>query len=321
MIDLTTWWDGPDSERQALAEMVDATNRASGFLTVIGHRIPDHVINAMLEQSAAFFDLPEATKMATAPEDPRWSRGYRPLKSRALAYSTGAATPPDLVEYFAAGRPGIDFTDPYYAPDHAGVHFFPNLWPSEPSDFEAAWTNYYVHVEKLATELMRVFAVALGLPMDWFDASIDKHCSNLFANNYPAYDGPIEEGQLRLGAHTDYGSLTIVYQRGSEGGLQIHDGENWLDVPTVPGSFVVNIGDLMARWTNDRWHSTLHRVVNPDAGRSGGRRRMSIPFFHQPNYDALIECLPGCVEPGESPKYPPILSGVNMIEKTNATLL
>ena len=162
--------------------------------------------------------------------------------------------------------------------------------------------------------------MALDLDGHYFDDNIDRHCSNLFATHYPEYDGAIEPGQLRLGAHTDYGSLTIVYQDEGAGGLQVHSGGRWIDVPALPGSFVVNLGDLLARWTNDRWVSTLHRVVNPDAGSTGRSRRISIPFFQQPNYDALIECLRSCQGPSNPPRYPPILSGVNMIEKTNRTL-
>jgi isopenicillin N synthase-like dioxygenase len=108
-------------------------------------------------------------------------------------------------------------------------------------------------------------------------------------------------------------------QAGS-GGLQIvgPDG-NWRDVPPVPGAFVINIGDLMARWTNDRWVSTLHRVVNP-AGPAAMARRQSFAFFHQPNWHQAIECLPTCLAPGEKPKYEPVFSGPYLMSKFQSTV-
>ena len=104
-------------------------------------------------------------------------------------------------------------------------------------------------------------------------------------------------GQLRAAAHTDYGTVTILKPGDTVGGLQVADSDgNWHDVPMIPGSFVINQGDLMARWTNDRWLSTLHRVANPPEEAKGGSRRLSIVFFHHPNYDATVSCLPTCVE-------------------------
>lgn len=321
VMDLSPWFAASSVPRAALAQAIDDVNRTHGFLVVTGHGVSPSTIAAMDAATTAFFDMATEDKMATHPADPTWSRGYMPLRSRALAYSTGAESPPDLVEYFSIGKPDVDLTDPYYDPSHSSVHYHENIWPSVPAEFRSAWTNYYLELESLAASLMGLFAVAVGLEESWFDDKVNKHCSNLFANHYPEYHGEIEEGQLRLGAHTDYGSLTIVYQNNDSGGLQILSDGTWLDVPVIPGVFVVNIGDLMARWTNDRWKSTLHRVVNPDAGKLHGSRRLSIPFFHQPNYDALIECLPTCQSADNPAKYAPILSGVNMLQKTNATLL
>lgn len=320
IVDLAS--DRPDrpAGRLELVDQIREANESVGFMVVRGHGVPDPVTRAMHDSCLAFFDLTVEEKLTVHPDDPTTSRGYMPLRSRALAYSRGDATPPDLVEFFASGKHDVDWTDPYYGSDRAGVHFHPNLWPERPVGMQAAWAAYYREMERLSLRLMRLFALALGLQEHWFDDSIDRHCSNLFANHYPAYDGPIEAGQLRLGAHTDYGSLTIVHQDGDIGGLQVRSGGRWVDVPAIPGTFVVNIGDLLARWTNDRWVSTLHRVVNPDAGRIGSSRRISIPFFHQPNYDARIECIPTCLVPGERPRHEPVLSGEHMLRKTNRTL-
>ncbi len=176
-------------------------------------------------------------------------------------------------------------------------------------------------MEDLAARIMQVFAVALHLPEDAFAATIDKPISALRALNYPEQAVPPKPGQLRAGAHTDYGSLTILLPQAGSGGLQILDpaGE-WVDVPPVPGAFVINIGDLMARWTNDRWVSTLHRVVNPQLAAGASSRRQSFAFFHQPNWHQEIACLPTCLAPGEKPKYEPVLSGPYLMSKFQATV-
>ena len=128
-------------------------------------------------------------------------------------------------------------------------------------------------------------------------------------------------GQLRAGAHSDYGSLTILRADSAAGGLEIFNPQKqWQPVPSIPQGFIVNIGDLMARWTNDRWVSTLHRVVNPPPASTGSARRQSVAFFHQPNWDAEITCIPTCLAPGEKPKYPPVRSGEYLMQKFHSTV-
>jgi isopenicillin N synthase-like dioxygenase len=162
---------------------------------------------------------------------------------------------------------------------------------------------------------MRLFAMALDLDEFWFDDKIDKHMTNFVVSNYPDQPHELPEGQLRAGAHTDYGSLTIIKAEDKPGGLEVLDSEGrWRPVPMVPGTFVVNLGDLMARWTNDHWVSTMHRVVNPPRDKAIGSRRQSLIFFHQPNYDAIIECLPSCLDNGRA-KYAPITSGEHLLMK------
>jgi isopenicillin N synthase-like dioxygenase len=176
-------------------------------------------------------------------------------------------------------------------------------------------------MEALAARLMTMFAIALDLPPGFFHDKIDAHISALRVLNYPNQDRPPEPGQLRAGAHSDYGSLTILRQEQAPGGLQVvtRDG-GWTDVPAIEGAYVVNIGDLMARWTNDRWVSTLHRVVNPPPDASGSTRRQSIAFFHQPNWDAKINCLPTCLDPTLGAKYDPIGSGAYLMSKFTSTV-
>jgi len=171
-------------------------------------------------------------------------------------------------------------------------------------------------MSEVARQLMRIFAVGLGLDVDYFEDKIDRHISMFRVLNYPDQPDEPLEGQLRAGAHSDYGSLTIVRQEQRPGGLQVMTKRNgWMDIPAIPGALVVNIGDLMAEWTNDRWVSTLHRVVNPPRDQAKDSRRISLVFFHQPNYDALIECLPTCRSEGEEAHHAPITSGQHLYSK------
>jgi isopenicillin N synthase-like dioxygenase len=155
--------------------------------------------------------------------------------------------------------------------------------------------------------------LALDLPEHFFDDKVDKHFSNLCAYHYPPMSAPPAPGQLRGGAHTDFGSLTLVYGHPSARGLQVRSGEGWDDVPSVPGTFVVNIGDLMAQWTNDRWVSTMHRVANPPDA-DWNVSRYSLVFFHQPNYDVMVESL----DRKNAAKYAPITSGEHLVRKLSA---
>jgi isopenicillin N synthase-like dioxygenase len=160
---------------------------------------------------------------------------------------------------------------------------------------------------------MAMFALALDLPEGFFSDKIDRHISRLRVRNYPAPVTPPLPGQLRAGVHSDYGSLTILRTEASPGGLQVRNrAGDWVDAPIAPDSFIVNIGELMARWTNERWKATLHRVVNPPVALASVSRRLSLVFFHNPNYDAPVEALPGTVGVGETAKYPPTTSGEHL---------
>ena len=150
----------------------------------------------------------------------------------------------------------------------------------------------------------------------WFDGAIDRHFSTCPSNLYPEPSGEPLPGQLRTGPHTDFGSLTILAVNDAPGGLQVllPDGA-WHDVRPAPGHFVVNLGDMMGRWTNDRWKSTVHRVVNPPREQATGSRRQTVGFFLHPNYDAEVACLPTCTDADHPPRYAPILAGEHMLAK------
>ncbi|ONI88156.1 oxidoreductase [Saccharothrix sp. ALI-22-I] len=318
VIDVSSARGSDEEARLRVAKTIGRVCEISGFLAIVGHGVPEKTIDEMYRATRDFFALPEARKLAllSDPADPLM-RGFGREGSLAASNSDADVEDerdlPDLSETFTfnrLGEPGA----PALPAGSDPLLTTPNRFPDVPG-FRDAYRAYYAAMEDLATELMRLFALALDLPEHWFDDKIDEHMTNLTANFYPPQLVEPKPGQLRKGQHSDWGSLTILYQDDAPGGLQVLDktGE-WVDVPAIEGSFVVNIGDLMAIWTNDRWVSTVHRVVNPTREQAA-RERYSVPFFHQPNYDALIACIPTCTDEDNPPKYAPVQSGEYITEK------
>jgi isopenicillin N synthase-like dioxygenase len=313
IIDIAPFRSGSAAERRAVATAVDEACRQIGFLVIAGHGVPASLVAETEAVSRRFSDLPLAEKMRVKRPAPDVTRGYIPVLAESVGRSRGETAPGDINESFMIGPIDPPAT-PYFTGPQAGKHFAANLWPVAPAALRPVWSEYYRVMTGLAEEVMRLFAVALDLgDADFFADKIDRHISRLRVRNYPAPREPAAPGQLRAGAHTDYGSLTILKTEDRPGGLQVSGPDGtWLDVPIVDGTFIVNIGDLMARWTNDRWVSTLHRVVNPPEDQMAASRRQSLVFFHNPNYDALIECLPTCRAAGEAAKYLPVTSGEHL---------
>ncbi len=305
--------DGDEATRRAVAARIGAACRDTGFLCITGHGVSAETISEARRAAFAFFDRPVTEKHAIERRAPSY-RGYVPFEAEGLARSTGdAGAAADLKEAFSMGPVDVPI-DRYHDNPVATPHFAANRWPAEPASFRPAFEAYYHALATLADRLLGGFALALGLPRDWFADKVDHHISNVRALHYPAQTVPPAPGSIRAGAHTDYGCLTILLTDPEAGGLEVlgHNG-TWVSVPHRPDSFVVNIGDLMAQWSNDRFVSTLHRVVNPEQGDT--KARLSIAFFHQPNYDAVIECIPGCADVEHPARYAPITSGDHRLMK------
>ncbi len=299
VIDMAPFPRGDADGRRAVTKAVGDACSDIGFFTLAGHGVPADLIDRTYAAAREFFDLPAAEK--TRVPLTAAGAGYSPLQGEALAASRGEATPADLKESFNAGA------------DMAG-----NVWPAAPAALRPVLTDYFQAMTRLAGDLMRIFALALGLPEDYFADKIDRPQSFLRVINYPAPVVDPLPGQLRAGAHSDYGTLTILRSENVAGGLQVYGrAGQWLDVQVPPDGFVINIGDMLMRWTNDRWVSTLHRVVNPPAAQAARSRRQSLVFFHNPNPDAVIACLPTCTSPAQPPRYPPVLAGEYLAEKTS----
>lgn len=301
--------------KRVAAAIDDACSKV-GFFQIVGHGLDPVLERDAWRAAVDFFALDLEDKMDVA-IPPGGAYGYAPFQGERLAASLGVATPPDLKETFSCG-PFDTAGLAVGSVDPAAVFVQSQTpWPASLPGMAPAWRDYYAALEALTADVMRLMAIGLGLDPLYFDPFIDQHTSALRALQYPDLGGRRPDaGQLRAGAHTDYGTLTLLRQDDAPGGLQVTgtDGE-WHDVPSTPGAYVVNVGDALERWTNDRWRSTLHRVVTPplDAGADCTRRSMA--FFHNANWDAAIECIPTCLEPGASPRYAPISAGNHLMEK------
>lgn len=313
VVDLEPWWEGSSADRRAVAAVFDAAATDVGFAQIVGHRIPDATVDAMIDASDRFFARPLAEKLAVRPADPSVNRGYAASGSEALSYSIGEAAPPDLFEAFNMGEDDVDVADPFYAAERHR-HFAENIWPADVDGFRSAMVEYFAAARHVALTLTDVFAVALDLDDGWFRPFVERSTTTLRTINYERRVGDDEPapGQQWMGAHTDYGVVTVLWTDRAPG-LQVFLDGTWHPVRPEPGALLVNLGDLTAEWTNDRWRSTLHRVVPPRA--SGTPRRRSTAFFLDANWDARIECLPSCTDDEHPPKYPPVFAGEHLMAK------
>jgi isopenicillin N synthase-like dioxygenase len=305
VIDLTPAREGGLEDRQRVAALIDRACVEIGFFAVVGHGVPERTGRDLREAAHAFFALPAEAKRRAAADPPGTPRGYHAAGGEALSTAMDEAAPPDLKEFYHVGPVDVG-DDAYYTGPKGRQFFLPNRWPEAPAGFRPAATAYYRAMHALVASLMRLTALALGVPERFFDDKVDRSIGTMRLNYYPRQEAAPLPGQLRAGAHTDYGGLTILNGEDVPGGLQVRTRAGaWVDVRTPPEQLVVNIGDLLMRWTNDRWLSNLHRVVNPpfDAGRN--RARLSIAFFNHPNWDVTIECL---APPGQA-RHAPVLSG------------
>lgn len=310
----------PRDDIDSQLEVLDRACRTVGFFRIPFDVVDRSITERAWDDAARFFALPEDAKSAVAFPEAGYPYGYSRFAREALAASTGAPSVADLKESFSVGPdclgPIIDLTDSSLAgPGEAWLRS-PSLWPAAPSSMQASWTAAFRAFSDVARELLSMMARALDLPAKHFEPLVNRPGSAMRVNYYPAIDGPTPAGVLRAGAHSDYGTVTILRTDGVPGlEVQRLDG-TWTPVVDEPDTFVVNLGDSIAQWTNDRWRSTMHRVTPV----MRERERMSMAFFHMANWDARIECLPTCLQPGEEPRHQPVLAGPWLMSKFHKTV-
>ncbi|MBN0989085.1 isopenicillin N synthase family dioxygenase [Amphritea pacifica] len=307
LINIASLYSDDEAAKLQIARAIDSACRESGFFYIQGHPISKARINEMRELSKAFFALPEAEKVKIDITRSANHRGYGRMKAEQL----DPERPGDIKETFDMGL--------NLAPDHPLIGpdrplYGPNQYPQLPAGFQQKMERHYWDMLELGKTVLSALAMALGIDRAFFSDKFEHPLSVLRFIHYP--EVPLDNGERHIGAgaHTDYGCITILWQD-ETGGLQVQDttGE-WIDAPPVEDAFVINIGNMMARWSNDRYKSTPHRVFSP-----GGRERHSMPFFVEPDFDTDVSCLENCCAPGETPKYQPISAGEWMIYCFNNT--
>jgi isopenicillin N synthase-like dioxygenase len=291
----------------AVARAIHEACRDTGFFYVANHGVPSPLAAAELEWTRRFFALPAPAKHAVSWHRSACRRGYEAVATQVL----DAGTPPDLKESFYFGRD--------LGPDHPYVrrglaNHGPNQWPAGFPGFREQNEAYFAALAALSHRLMALLARSLGLPADWFDAMLAEPMPIARLIHYPPHPADAAPNQLGAGAHTDWGALTLLLQDDA-GGLEVRNAAGeWIRAQPVPDTFVVNLGDMVARWTNGRYHSNLHRVLN-----ASGRERYSVAFFANPDHAARIECLPTCTDAANPPRHPPCTAGEHIEEMYRLT--
>jgi isopenicillin N synthase-like dioxygenase len=296
VIDLTHFIDGEGAPDATVKTIREACKNV-GFFQVVGHGIDPALFQGVLSMMGALAGLPDDV-LATL-ESPT-GHPFRGVSTRRS----------DSGDVFVRRLQVNRFEDPAHAiaqgvPARYADYFHPNVWPDQIESLRETWEAFFSATRNLGRQIMSLLALALELPRDYFDAALQLDVSTMSANYYPAQEILSTPGNPKviLGEHEDSGVLTVLSQSGDYTGLQLKtvDGD-WIDVPVVANSFVINIGDLLARWTNGKWTSTTHRVI---AAEEPGQSRISVPTFYLPAIDTVIEPFPSCIGP-EGPLYEPI---------------
>jgi isopenicillin N synthase-like dioxygenase len=293
------------------ANELDAACRQAGFFQVLGHGISPEVVKEAMESVREFFRQPLDEKMRWMSSDHSIERGYSARGTEAFSYSMALETPFDLVEAFTAGKDDYPADDPVYT-EATHTHFATNIWPDQPAGMKEAVKTYYDQVEAATHNVTRLLALALDLDPDFFERRTTHPMDSLRFNYYCATPEDSEplSGQFGVGPHTDYGLITVMYADAEAEGLQVADVTGkWHNVLPEEGALVVNVGDLVAQWTNDRWLSSLHRVLPMRSIDGRTVERLSAPYFHATNYDTVVECLPSCVSDTNPARYPSVVAG------------
>jgi isopenicillin N synthase-like dioxygenase len=289
LVDLTDWYRGDRAARARVAAEVDRALAEVGFLLVTGHRLRPELLAGVRAEARRFFALPSAAKAAYACRV--GGRGWIPPGAESNGASEGLATAPDLKESWTFGQDAV----PARLAGTAEQEWYGrNVWPAELPGLQVAGHAFAAAADALAQDLLRIFAAALELPAEFLATRCAQAPWAVNLNWYPsrAALSAVADDQFRIGPHSDFGTLTVLDREPGAGGLQVclPDGQ-WVDAPFVPGALTVNTGDLLARWTGDRWRSTMHRVLPPPAD-VPTEELLSLVFFHEAEPDVVVQTLP-----------------------------
>jgi isopenicillin N synthase-like dioxygenase len=294
----------PSAPADDVCAQIDAACRGIGFFAITGHGVAGKLLDGVLDAAREFFAQSLACKNSLAIELSDHHRGYAGVEGELLEPGMRA----DSKETMDFG-PEVQLDDPRRSPLEG-----PNQWP-DISGFRDTIEAYQAAVLEAAKRLLRLIAQALGQEPTFFDQRFERPLVGTRLIRYPAVAEP-RPNQLGCGAHSDYGCVTLLHIDGTAG-LQLADIEGrWHDIIAPSGSFIVNLGDMLARWTNDRYCATVHRVQSPRTA-----DRYSVPTFVNPSYDTVVECLPSCLGDGEQPKYPTTTSGAYLQSRFDETFI
>jgi isopenicillin N synthase-like dioxygenase len=299
VLDIGPFLAGDPDAAAPLARAVARTCEDTGFLVVANHGVAQRLVEDTFAVAAQFFARPESDKLAL--KVGQYNIGYLPFGGQVVRHSpVNKNTKPNFSESFYITRDR--------APDHPDiVNNKPliglNRWPPDMPEFRAATMAYYAAMEAMTTKLVPVVAMALGLPPNYFaEAFAEPNCT-IRLIHYPPQPNP-EDNEFGFAPHTDNNFITFLAQSALPG-LEVRTAEGeWIRPPAVPGTFVVNTGAMLARYSNDRFRATPHRVINRN-----GASRYAIPFFLGPNHDSIVDCVPTCVAPDNPPRYEPTTYG------------
>jgi isopenicillin N synthase-like dioxygenase len=298
------------AERKGVGLELGNAFRNVGFAYLAGHGVSQELIDRTFAEAARFFALPLDKKAEVSVDRSTCDRGWFDFGTEVLDPDNQEEG--DLKEGYRIGN-DLPADHPLV---RQGIPFHgPNQWPADVPRFRETLEEYFAAVHHLAGQVTRAVALAIELPEDYFDAWFTTAMLVMSPLHYPPQEAAPSGARVGAGAHSDYGCLALLAQD-DKGGLQVRNtAGRWIDAKPIPGTFVVNVGDMLARWTNDLFPATLHRVIN-----TSGLDRQSIPFFYDPNYDAPVEALETCLAEGEQPRYEPTTSLAHLQERFGATM-
>ncbi|MGB0632143.1 MAG: isopenicillin N synthase family dioxygenase [Alphaproteobacteria bacterium] len=302
VIDVSALRNGDPTAQRAVGAQIRNACLDLGFMYVSGHGVDAGLRREVFAQAAAFFAQPEKTKLAIDMNLSPHNRGYEKLGGQTLE----DGSPPDLKEGLYIGE-DIPVGHPRLA--RSDFNLGPNQWPDGLPGFRETMMAYYDEMLALGECLMAGIALSLELPEDYFDDFCHEPLTALKLLHYPPQPPDPQPDEKGCGAHTDFGGITMLLQD-DNGGLQVQAADgSWMHAPPIPETYVVNLADMIARWTNDTYRSTLHRVINVS-----GRERYSIPFFYSGNPTHEVVALDCCLADGDTPKYAPTTVEAHMRE-------